>query len=443
MRGIKTVTTHATAPAGPRRGDALVANTVALILGTASFSVSFTHVVHVAQDHGQGGWVANAIAASVELMALASVAELRRRKSRGESVWIAVAVLLLGVSMSLASNLETAAAGVWGKLMAAWPAVAFLAVAALVESRTGAPADSGQATRTDDAVRTGQAAEVRTGQAAEVRTEPVRTGAPAPYGTRTESARTDDAVRTEETRTDEAADARTEQIPAPVDAVDQTTAAPVPAAVEQPADEPVDEPQDAPPVLKAPAAVAPVPVALAATPARLALTSGDTSDSASDSVLVALADTADSPAVPAPAAKAAPAPGWVPGASGLLLPPAYAAAAEKPALIVPGRPAVVPGPRPQAPASARTDKTRPRTPARPERRTDVAARPDKARTPARTDSPRTDRPARTDVVSELVREIRTDARWHPDYTALSARTGYGRSFLEKCMSDARKAVTAN
>jgi len=39
-----------------------------------------------------------------------------------------------------------------------------------------------------------------------------------------------------------------------------------------------------------------------------------------------------------------------------------------------------------------------------------------------------------------VREIRTDAGWHPDYVALSDRTGYKRSFLEKCVGDARKAV---
>jgi hypothetical protein len=43
------------------------------------------------------------------------------------------------------------------------------------------------------------------------------------------------------------------------------------------------------------------------------------------------------------------------------------------------------------------------------------------------------------VVADLVRAIRTDADWRPDYDALKTRTGYGRSFLEKCVRDARDA----
>jgi hypothetical protein len=453
------VTTTADAPS--QRGDALVANGIALVLGTAAFSVSFTHVMRVASEHGQGGWVAKAIATSVELMALASVAEIRRRKSRREPVWIAVGVLLLGVAMSLASNLATAAPGAWGKTMAAWPAVAFLAVATLVESRTGGPAADAQAPRTDGLTSTGQATQIRT--------EPVRPAAAGPYDVRTLAPRTQDATRTatraasvrepqtriESVRTEPV---RTEQTHAEEVVTDKTPGSGttrVSAVVDQAAAAPAaardaDEPQDAAPLQDAPTPTAAnAPAAPVTVPALTALTSADTRDSSSDSALVTASDSSDSSASPAPAAaESAPADGWLPGSSGLLLPAAYAAGAGRHELIVPGRPAPVPGPRSQAPASARTDQTRPRTAVRTQDRdhtervakpcTDSATHTDETRMQA----PRTERPTRTDVVAELVREIHTDAGWRPDYKALQARTGYKRSFLEKCVGDARRQTVA-
>lgn len=469
------MTTTTATTAKPRRGDALVANTVALILGAAAFSVSFTHVMHVAAHNGQTGWISVAIAVSVELLALASVAEIKRRRPRGEKVWPAIVVMLFGVAMSLATNLATAAAGPWGKIMAAWPAISFLAVAALVESRTDGPAHPEGASRTDETARVNQSTEIRTAPAE-----------PAPYGARTESARTESAVRTAvrtedtcpepvripELRTEQAdaepvrtAQIRTHGAPgsltneasAPADAENQSTAAPAPTVEPQGIDE---GPQDATPVQDAPAAAdtalvqdvpSPAttlaPVAPAGIPALTAASSSDTTVSVSDSILLTPADTAAPAApltpVPTSVAEAAPAPAWLPGASGLLLPAGLAAGAEQPVLIVPGRPATVPGPRPTAPSSARTDQARPpRTHTRTERgakaRTGAAPRTDKART----DAPRTDRPARTDVVAELVTSIRTDAEWRPDYEALETRTGYKRSFLEKCVGDARKTVAA-
>lgn len=456
------MTTTADAPS--QRGDALVANGIALVLGTAAFSVSFTHVMRVASEHGQGGWVAKAIATSVELMALASVAEIRRRKSRGEPVWVAVGVLLLGVAMSLASNLATAAPGAWGKTMAAWPAVAFLAVATLVESRTSAPAADAPSPRTDGAARTGQAADIRMEAARRTALGPydVRTLAPRtqdatrtaarPQDARAESVREPQArtepVRTEPAQTaqphaeqvvvDEAPGSGADQVPA---VVDQAAAAPAPTAATQDA----DEPRDAAPIQDAPApAAATVSAAPVTVPALTVPTSTDTRDSSSDSALVSAPDSSASPA-PA-AAESAPANGWLPGSSGLLLPATFAAGAERRELIVPGRPAPVPGPRPATPASARTDQTRPRTAVRTQDRTERGAKPrtDSATgtDESRTQSPRTDRPARTDVVAELVSEIRTDAGWRPDYEALAARTGYKRSFLEKCVGDARRQAVA-
>jgi hypothetical protein len=118
-----------------RRSDAAVANTVASLLGTAAFAVSFTHVRTVAAVHGQTGAVSYLVAVSVELLAVAAVTEVRQRARRGERYAWPLCVLLLGVAMTGAANLATATPGVWGHVMAVWPAVAFLAVAGMVESR--------------------------------------------------------------------------------------------------------------------------------------------------------------------------------------------------------------------------------------------------------------------------------------------------------------------
>ncbi|MEY9846084.1 uncharacterized membrane protein (UPF0136 family) [Streptacidiphilus sp. BW17] len=122
----------------PRDADAPTADIVVGILGVCAFAVSFKHVVQTADRAGQTGWVAYAIAVSVELMAIGAVSELRRRKLRGHPARWPRGVLVLGVVMSLAANLAVAQSTPWGYVMAAWPAVAFLAAAGIIESR---PAD--------------------------------------------------------------------------------------------------------------------------------------------------------------------------------------------------------------------------------------------------------------------------------------------------------------
>ena len=129
-------------PDDASRRDAATANIVAAVLGLSAFAVSFTHVQRLAVRSGQIGWVADGIAASVELMALAAVTEMRRRRRQGEQVNWPRGVLVLGVVMSLAANLATAQPTVWGFIMAAWPQLAFLAVAGLIETRSSEPVRS-------------------------------------------------------------------------------------------------------------------------------------------------------------------------------------------------------------------------------------------------------------------------------------------------------------
>ncbi|MFD4533554.1 DUF2637 domain-containing protein [Kitasatospora sp. NPDC058397] len=119
--------------------DALTADLTVGILGVCAFAVSFTHVVQTATEAGQTGWVAYAIAVSVELMALGAVAEIRRRKRARQPARWPRGVLVLGVAMSLAANLAVARPTPWGYVMAAWPSLAFLAAAGIIESRPSGP----------------------------------------------------------------------------------------------------------------------------------------------------------------------------------------------------------------------------------------------------------------------------------------------------------------
>ena len=167
--------------AGSGRLDTILANTIAGVLGAAAFAVSFTHVRDTAARAGQGGLVAVAIAVSVELMALAAITEIRRRTRRGEQARWPRCVLVLGVAMSLASNLATAQHTTWGYVMAGWPAIAFLAVAGMLETRPTTGGTAGQ--HTTGGARTEQ--------------RPIRTGdenrPPARAGKPVDAARTEAA----------------------------------------------------------------------------------------------------------------------------------------------------------------------------------------------------------------------------------------------------------
>jgi hypothetical protein len=65
--------------------------------------------------------------------------------------------------------------------------------------------------------------------------------------------------------------------------------------------------------------------------------------------------------------------------------------------------------------------------------------PVRAEKPARTEIP-AQRPTRAEVVAELAAEIRRTNDWAPNYPELMKSTGYGRSWCEKTVSEARAAV---
>ncbi|MEU4540899.1 DUF2637 domain-containing protein [Streptosporangium sp. NPDC023825] len=110
-----------------------------LILAAIAGAGSFTHIHDTATQHGQEGWMAWAVAVCVDLTCVMAARERQRdaktgRQRSGPVSWPAL-VLAGGVLLSLAANLHQAEASVWGWLVAATPAGAFLIAVSMLERR--------------------------------------------------------------------------------------------------------------------------------------------------------------------------------------------------------------------------------------------------------------------------------------------------------------------
>ena len=119
---------------------------VAVLAGIAGAG-AFTHIRDTANEHGQHGPMAWAIAVCIDLTCVMAARERQRDKRTGRTVrrvsWPAL-VLTGGVLLSLAANLAQAEPPVWGWLTAATPAGAFLVAVSMLERRStgGRPAPS-------------------------------------------------------------------------------------------------------------------------------------------------------------------------------------------------------------------------------------------------------------------------------------------------------------
>ncbi|TCJ34165.1 DUF2637 domain-containing protein [Parafrankia sp. BMG5.11] len=129
------------------RAERVLGAALPVVLAVGVFCVAFVHVHDVAAWAGQPDWAAWLIAVSVELMALASIIEIRHRHRSGARVRWPVTTLVAGVGMSGAANLTaagpdalTGAPGVWVPTMALWPVAAFGLVAGLKATRPDHPA---------------------------------------------------------------------------------------------------------------------------------------------------------------------------------------------------------------------------------------------------------------------------------------------------------------
>lgn len=108
-----------------------------LVLAGIAAAGSFTHIRDLAEKSGQHGWMAWAVAVSIDLTCVMAARERQRDAARGVQggvTWPTV-VLVGAVVLTLAANLATAQATVWGWIVAAVPAAAFLVAVSMLERR--------------------------------------------------------------------------------------------------------------------------------------------------------------------------------------------------------------------------------------------------------------------------------------------------------------------
>jgi hypothetical protein len=124
-----------------RRPESAVQILILLLIGAMAGAASFTHVHDWTMHNtpaGTGDWFGWANAVISELTPTAAGLEIRRRKRHHQSIAYPMAVLVAAAALSLSAQVAEAKAGPTGWLLAAVPALAFLALSKLVLSRTSA-----------------------------------------------------------------------------------------------------------------------------------------------------------------------------------------------------------------------------------------------------------------------------------------------------------------
>ncbi|MFG3687827.1 hypothetical protein [Micromonospora sp. NPDC047740] len=150
---------------------------VLILLTVAGFAgaASFTHVKDwtlANSPAGTGEWFGWANAVISELVPIASLLTIRRRRRAGAPIGYPLFLLIAAAGLSLAAQLAVAKAGPSGWLLSAVPALAFMALVKLVL----APAP----VREDTRPPAEPAAPIRVQVAEEVTTEPPAAITPAP-----------------------------------------------------------------------------------------------------------------------------------------------------------------------------------------------------------------------------------------------------------------------
>jgi hypothetical protein len=123
----------------PERAENTIQILILLAIGAMAGAASFTHVHDWTMHNtppGTGGWFGWANAVISELTPTAAGLEIRRRKRHQRSIAYPMAVLIAATALSLSAQVAEATPGFTGWLVAAVPALAFLALSKLVLSRT-------------------------------------------------------------------------------------------------------------------------------------------------------------------------------------------------------------------------------------------------------------------------------------------------------------------
>jgi hypothetical protein len=165
---------NTTKPTRAARFEGLVLVAIVVLVGCAAGAASFTHVHDWTMDnspHGTPGWFGWANAVISELVPVAALLTVRRRKQTGGPIGYPMFLLIAFAGLSLAAQLGVAVGhvGPSGWLLSAVPAIAFMLLVKLVLA-------PGKTPPTEDTTTTAAATDTR-GQTATQRDD---TPAPAP-----------------------------------------------------------------------------------------------------------------------------------------------------------------------------------------------------------------------------------------------------------------------
>ncbi|MEV1143987.1 DUF2637 domain-containing protein [Micromonospora sp. NPDC049799] len=125
------------------RVEGLVLVLILLIVAGFAGAASFTHVKDWTLDNsraGTGEWFGWANAVISELVPVAALLTIRRRRRTGGPIGYPMFLLVAAVALSLAAQLAVAKPGLSGWLLSAVPALAFIGLSKLVLTTAPAPA---------------------------------------------------------------------------------------------------------------------------------------------------------------------------------------------------------------------------------------------------------------------------------------------------------------
>jgi hypothetical protein len=131
-----------TSPARPARAQRLtdgVLILIVLLVGAMAGAASFTHVHDWTIENspaGTGDWFGWANAVITELIPIASLIVIARRRATGTPIGYPMFLLVVSVGLSLTAQLAVAEPSVFGWMVSALPALAFFALSKLVFSAT-------------------------------------------------------------------------------------------------------------------------------------------------------------------------------------------------------------------------------------------------------------------------------------------------------------------
>jgi hypothetical protein len=130
-----TTTERAGKPDRAGRVEGVVQAVIMAGIGVMAGAASFTHMhdwtMHNAPT-GTGDWFGWANAVASELTPTVAVLDIRRRRRAGKRITYPTVVLVCSVALSLSAQFACARASVSGWLLAAVPAIAFLALTKMV-----------------------------------------------------------------------------------------------------------------------------------------------------------------------------------------------------------------------------------------------------------------------------------------------------------------------